>query len=341
MLRGLELAREGHDGWVEVRALQLALLGRMEIFDVRILGLSEAGLRKLVLSVVVLVLAFGARSLLRIVSGLGEGATSRRSIWVRKSIRLAIGGLATLLLLSIWFDDPGRLSTFMGLVAAGLAFAAQNLVLSVAGYFVIVFGRVFDLGHRIELGGVRGDVLDIGLVKTTIMEMGVPRALFPEPHHWVAARQYTGRVVTVANAEVFRQPVFNYTANFELLWEELTVPLRYGTDLAKAEAVVLDAAQTHTREAVAVAGQQLEQLRRRYLVEQTDLEPSTYVRLTDNWVELTVRFLVSTHGVRVVKDRIARSVLKSFGETGIEVASQTFEVVRTPPITIRTTPKNA
>jgi small-conductance mechanosensitive channel len=293
-----------------------------------------------VLTVIVLVLAFGARSLLRFVAGLGEGATSRRSIWVRKSIRLAIGGLATLLLLSIWFDDPARLSTFMGLFAAGLAFAAQNLVLSVAGYFVIVFGRIFDLGHRIELGGVRGDVLDIGLVKTTIMEMGVPRALFPEPHHWVAARQYSGRVVSVANAEVFRQPVFNYTANFELLWEELTVPLRYGSDVARAEAIVLDAAQTHTRDAVSVAGQQLEELRRRYLVEAADLEPNTYVRLTDNWVELSVRFLVSTHGVRVVKDQISRSILRAFGEAGIEIASQTIEVVRTPPITLRTDTKS-
>lgn len=135
----------------------------MELFGVRILGLSDAGLRKLLLTAAVLGVAFGARSLLRFVSGLGAGATSRRSIWVRKSVRLAIGALATLLVLSIWFDDPGRLSTFMGLVVAGLAFAAQNLVLSAAGYFVIVFGRVFDLGHRIELGGVRGDVLDIGL----------------------------------------------------------------------------------------------------------------------------------------------------------------------------------
>ena len=56
----------------------------------------------------------------------------------------------------------------MGLLAAGLAFAAQNLVLSIAGYFVIVFGKVFDLGHRVELGGVRGDVLDIGSPRSSV-----------------------------------------------------------------------------------------------------------------------------------------------------------------------------
>lgn len=299
----------------------------MEVFGIRILGLSPVGLRKLALTLTVLLLAFGARSALRFAAGFGVGATSRRSLWARKSVRLLIGLVSGLLLLSIWFDDPGRLAAFMGLLAAGLAFAAQNLVLSVAGYFVIVFGKVFDLGHRIELGGVRGDVLDIGLVKTTIMEMGVPAALFPDPHHWVAGRQYTGRVVSVVNAEVFRQPVFNYTANFNLLWEELRIPVRYGADLPAAEHVVVEAARTHTRDEVARASAQLENLRHRYLIEPSDLEPQVFVQLTDNWIELSVRFLVSTHGIRAVKDRLSRQILEDFQRAGIAIASQTIELV--------------
>lgn len=307
----------------------------MEIFGVRILGLGEVGLRKLALTLVVLAVAFALRAAFHFVAAHALRTTSRRILWARKGIRLAIALIAGLLILSIWFDDPARLASFMGLLAAGLAFAAQNLVLSIAGYFVIVFGKVFDLGHRIELGGVRGDVLDIGLVKTTIMEMGVPAALFPEPHHWIAARQYTGRVVSVVNAEVFRQPVFNYTANFNLLWEELRIPVRYGTDLAKAERIVAGAAREYTREEVAVAREQLEKMRRLYLVEAADLEPRVFVRLTDNWLELSVRFLVLTHGIRDVKDRIARRVLEDFERAGIQIASQTVEITRVPELSVR------
>lgn len=310
----------------------------MEFFGVRILGLGEAGLRKLALTAAVLLVALLLRRLFRFVADASIGARSRHTIWARKGIRLTIAGMAVLLLLSIWFDDPGRLAAFMGLLAAGLAFAAQNLVLSVAGYFVIVFGKVFDLGHRIELGGVRGDVLDIGLVKTTIMEMGVPAALFPEPHHWVAARQYTGRVVSVVNAEVFRQPVFNYTANLDVLWEELRVPLRYGTELARAERIVVEAARVHTREQVAHATRQFAQLRTRFLIEHADLEPQAFFRLTDNWVELSVRFVVSTHGIRVVKDRITRDVLAAFARDGIEVASETLEIARLPAVVVGPAP---
>lgn len=311
---------------------KVATLCVMEILGIRILGFSSAGLRKLALTALVLTVAFGARRALRFVAGFGSGASSRRSIWIRKLARLVMGGLACLLLLSIWFDDPARLATFMGLVGAGLAFAMQQAVLSMAGFFVIVFGKIFDLGHRIEMGGVRGDVLDIGLFKTTVMEMGVPHSLFPEPHHWVAARQYTGRVVTIANAAVFKQPIYNYTANFDLLWEEIRVPVRYGADLAIADRVVLAAARRHTGAVVDGARSQLRRMRERFLVEDEDLEPRLYLRLTDNWMELTVRFLVSTHGVREIKDAIFREIHEKFERLGIEIASTTFEVTHAPPL---------
>lgn len=314
----------------------------MEFYGVRILGLNAETLRKVVLSLAVLAVALGVRALLTVVVGLGTGV-SRRSIWVRKYVRLAFGGVGTLLLLSIWFDNPNRLATFLGLLAGGLAFASQNAVLSVAGYFVIVFGKAFDLGDRIQIGDVRGDVLDIGLLKTTVMEMGVPALLRPEPHHWVQARQYTGRVVTITNAEVFKQPTYNYTRSFNFLWEELRLPLRYGTDLQRAEALVLGAVREATAGIIDEGHRELANLRERFLIHASELEPRAYLRLTDNWVELSVRFLVKTYGVREVKDAISRRVLERFQAEGIDLASTTVELVRLPRLEVRAaeTPESA
>jgi small-conductance mechanosensitive channel len=306
----------------------------MEFFGVRILGLNPESLRKVVLSLGVLAVVLGVRALLTVVVGLGTGV-SRRSIWARKYIRLGFGGLGALLLLSIWFDNPSRLATFLGLLAGGLAFASQNAVLSVAGYFVIVFGKAFNLGDRIQLGDVRGDVLDIGLLKTTVMEMGVPQLLNPDPHHWVGARQYTGRVVTITNSEVFKQPTYNYTQNFNFLWEELRLPLRYDTDLRHAEAIVLAAVREATAGIIEEGHRELANMRERYLIHAGELEPRTYLRLTDNWMELSARFLVKTYGVREVKDRISRHILERFQEAGIELASATVELVRLPALEVR------
>jgi small-conductance mechanosensitive channel len=309
----------------------------MEFFGVRILGFNDETLRKVVLSLGVLAVAFGVRALLTVVVGFGTGV-SRRTIWARKGIRLVFGGIATLLLLSIWFDNPTRLATFLGLIAGGIAFASQNAVLSVAGYFVIVFGKTFDIGDRIQIGEVRGDVLDIGLLKTTVMEIGVPRPLQSATPHWVVSRQYTGRVVTLTNAEVFKQPTFNYTRNFDFLWEEFSVPLRYGTDYRRAEAILLAAVREATAGIIDDGHRQLDAMRERYLIHASDLEPRAYLRLTDNWVELRVRFLVKNFGVRDVKDLVSRRVLERFQAEGIELASTTVELVRVPRIEVGEVP---
>lgn len=122
-------------------------------------------------------------------------------------------------MVSIWFDDPTRLATALGLVTAGLAFALQKVVTAVADYFVIMRGNTFNVGDRIVMGGVRGDVIALDFTQTTIMEMGQPPPVQgADPAMWVQSREYTGRVVTVTNARIFDEPVFNCTRDFPYLW---------------------------------------------------------------------------------------------------------------------------
>lgn len=114
------------------------------------------------------------------------------------------------------------------------------------------------------------------------------------------------------------QPVVEGAGEFESVDNR-----RLGTHFLR-----LDEARANTRAEVAVGGQQLHEMRNRYLVEAADLEPQVFVHLTDNWIELSVRFLVSTHGIRAVKDQISRQVLSAFQTAGIDIASQTVELVR-------------
>jgi small-conductance mechanosensitive channel len=249
-------------------------------------------------------------------------------------VRFAFGAVCVLLLFSVWFDRPDRLATFTGLLAAGAAVASQKAILSFAGYFVIVFGKVFDIGDRIQIGDVRGDVLDIGLFKTTVMEMGVPPSLLPNPNNWITSRQYTGRVVTFTNSEVFESAAFNYSRMFDFLWEEMRIPLHYDEDLERAEAIALAAAREATAGVVDEARAQLHRIRQRFPLQPADLEPQAYLRLTDDWVELSIRFLVRAWGIRSTKDGITRAVLARYRQEGITIASASFEVARVPELTV-------
>lgn len=269
---------------------------------------------------------------------LGGDRLTRGRFWMRQGVGLFTALLVVLGVMSIWFDDPTRLATALGRVTAGLAFALQKVVTSFAGYFVILRGNTFTVGDRITMGGVRGDVLALGFIQTTIMEMGQPPAVQnADPAVWVKRRQFTGRIVTVSNSKVFDEPVYNYTREFPYIFEEMTLPIAYRDDRVAAERILLDAARTHCVDVATLTRDDAARLNEKYGVTTRDFEPRVYWRPTDNWLELTVRFITPDHGVRDVKDAMSRDVLAALDHAGIGLASATFEIVGLPPGNVRRT----
>ena len=216
----------------------------MHLFGIDWVGVSAENGRKLLLSVifvaVILLCSMALRALAGLVLGRTDHATVQTKFWTRQGVSLVSALVLVLGLLSIWFNDPTRLATVFGLMSAGLAFALQQVVTSVAGYFVILRGSTFTVGDRISMGGVRGDVLRLGFTQTTIMEMGQPPSVQGgDPAMWVRSRQLTGRIVTVSNSKIFAEPVFNYTRDFPFIWEEMTIPITFKADRDRAEAILV------------------------------------------------------------------------------------------------------
>lgn len=315
----------------------LVALQPFELFGVRLVGATPENGRKLVLSIALVAVVLIGRRVVRWFTNrlLASERLVRVRFWVRQIISLVSALMILAGLISLWFDDPSRLATALGLITAGLAFALQKVVTAVAGYFVIMRGKTFGVGDRIVMGGVRGDVIDLDFTQTTIMEMGQPPPVQnAEPAMWVRSRQYTGRIVTVSNARVFDEPVFNYTREFAYLWEEMAIPIPYTADRHRVERLLLEVAQRHTEEIQVMGDHARAELARRYHLQSTDTSPRVYYRLTDNWLELTVRFVAREHGVRDLKDAISRDLLSALGEAGIELASATFQIVGVPPIRV-------
>ncbi|WP_432485546.1 mechanosensitive ion channel family protein [Kineococcus esterisolvens] len=317
----------------------------VEVLGVTLVGVSPLTGVKLLLTAVlvlaVLVLRAVVLGVLRRVLG-GRVADPRR-FWARQGLQVLSAVVLVLGVFSIWVTPETDLSTGVGLLSAGLAFALQQVLLSLAAYFVILRGDTFGVGDRVSLGGVRGDVVRLGFLKTTIMEMGQPPSAGPgpagsDPAGWVHSRQYTGRLVTVTNGVVFDEPVYNYTREFPYLWEEIALPVPYAADRARAEAVLLAAARDHAVVGDPAAEAALARMRTRYAMSDASLEPAVYWRITDNWLELSLRFLVPHRGVRQVKDAVTRQVLAGLDEAGIGIASATYDVVGLPPLRLADPP---
>ncbi len=305
----------------------------LELFGVKLVGINAENGTKLLFTIILFVVMMLFSNLMR---RLARGVTrqgERTAFWVRQGIHVFTAIVILIGTASIWFDDPTRLTTALGLVTAGLAFALQRVVTAMAGYVLILRGTTFNVGDRIVMGGVRGDVIALGFLQTTIMEMGQPPPVQnADPAMWVKARQYTGRIVTVSNAKVFDEPVFNYTRELAYIWEEMTIPISYNDDWTAVERLLLDVVERHTVKISDLGEEAIKTLERRYVMQHSDMKPRVFVRMTDNWIELTVRFLAEDHGVRDLKDAISREILAGLKKAGIGIASSTFEIVGLPPL---------
>jgi small-conductance mechanosensitive channel len=308
----------------------------VDVFGIRLIGINEETGHKLLLTLAVIAAVHLIRLL---VIGVTRSASQRHyndrvMFWTRQGTSLAAFVIIALAVVSIWFDDPARLSTAMGFVAAGLAFSLQRVITAFVGYLIIMRGKTFTVGDRIKMGGVRGDVVAMGFLQTRILEMGQPANVAgqEEPGMWVRARQFSGRVVTVTNDKIFDEPVFNYTREFPFIWEELTVPVPYRADRELAEQILLRAADEARNQYGEIGDASRARLEREYGIRLDDTTPRVFLRLTDNWLEMTVRFLTPEHGIRPIKDAMTRAILREFDAAGIAVASATFEVVGLPPL---------
>ena len=283
------------------------------------------------LVVTIVVLRWVARQLVNLLARGRQRHQAR--FWARQAINLTTAVVLGLGLVSIWFDSGLHAAAGLGIISAGLAFALQKAVTSVAGYFLILRGDIFAVGDRIVMGGVRGDVIGLGFLRTTILEMGQPEGDSDSTMSvWVDARQHTGRIVTVTNGVVFDDPVYNYSRDFQFLWEELSVGIKFDADRVLAEKILLDAARRHAANGREIGAEAMQRMRRRFFVPATDMEPEVYVKLADSWVQLTVRFVVPTRGIRKVKSDITRDVLDGFADNGIDIAYNSYAISEVPPL---------
>ena len=308
----------------------------VELFGIKLLGVDAQSGRKLLFTLCFFLILFIISKILRALAHVVGGRGGRRAFWTRQGVSLTTFVLGLLGFVSIWFDNPTRLATGVGLVGAGLAFALQKVITSFAGYFVILRGKTFNVGDRITMGGVRGDVIALNFIQTVILEMGEPPSVQnSDPGMWVQSRQYSGRIVTVTNAKIFETPVYNYTQDFPFIWEEMHIPVSFKDDRSLVERILIEAATRETVKIEELAETTLKVLQEKFSIGPADLKPHVYMRITDNWMELTVRFLCRDHDIRGVKDRMNREVMGKLDEAKIGIASGTYDIVGLPPIRIQ------
>jgi small-conductance mechanosensitive channel len=241
---------------------------------------------------------------------------------VRKFIVFA-GYLTTLLFLAMLFEDRlGRLSFAIGVIGAGVAVALQDVVASVAGAFSIGFSKLYTVGDRVQIGDTRGDVIDIGLLRTTLMETG----------NWVNQDFYNGRLVRIPNSTVLKVSVFNYSQGFPFVWDDIKVVFSVTSDCQLAKEMLLRVALAAVGDYLAEAQLSWKYISENFRIEQSPLEPTVSLVVNGGSLEFSLSYVVDYTKRTAMKTqlftRIVAEVANSQGRLGW--ASQTVTLTNQP-----------
>jgi small-conductance mechanosensitive channel len=208
----------------------------------------------------------------------------------------------------------------LGFIGAGLAIALREYLASFLAWFYILGQRNIVLGSRIEIGGVRGDVIDIGVFKLTLVEVRGEGL----------GEQSSGRLVTIPNYKILTDPVLHFTLGSPYVWDEIDIMITFESDWEKAREVLeqigREVFEPH-REEIEAGFRQLEH---DYAFRYGVTTPIVYISITHSGVLLTLRYLTHVRQRRGNRDLISRRILKLLRETpGIEIAYATSRVYRT------------
>jgi len=240
---------------------------------------------------------------------------------IRKAVSIIYIVILTISVVTVWIPNPEALLVAYGIVAAGIAISLQDLFKNFAGGIMIYVSRPLSVGDRIEIDSRFGDVLDIGLLYTTIMET----------RQWVGGDQATGRIITIPNSYVLTTPVHNYTKDHNFIWDEIVIPITYSSDWKAAETLLKDIVNRETSDMIKSADRQLANIEEKYYFQKRAVEPQVFLAMTDNWVRVSVRYVTDARRRRLVNGELSRHMLEAIQKSkNIKIASQTIDIVGFP-----------
>ena len=266
-----------------------------------------------VLGVVYLVLFF----IRRFINSLKVDIQTRHKY--RKRTTYAATIIYIIILIPIWAGSTQQWTTVLSIMGAGIALALHEVLLNIAGWVYIVLRHPYSAGDRIELGNIRGDVIDIQLFQTSLLEIG----------NWVEGDQSTGRVVHLPHGQIFRNPLFNYTKGFEFIWNEVSIIVTFESNWEKAKEIMLRCGEEISHDIQDRVQRKIDRMSREYLIYYKTFTPIVYTKIVDYGVKIILRYLTDAKKRRMGEDTVSRKILRDINlEKGVEFAYPTYRIYK-------------
>jgi len=219
--------------------------------------------------------------------------------------RIALWTVIGLVVAFSFSSQIGSVATFAGLLTAGIAVALQNVLVSIVGYFFLIGKFGIRVGDRVQISGVTGEVVEVGLVRLQVMEFGGAASNIP-----------TGRVVAFSNSIVFQtNGLFRQIPGTSFVWHQITLTLAPESDYSVVEKRVLGAVEKVFAQYRDKMDRQRRQMERTLSFSlSNELKPLSKLQLTATGIEAVIKFPVDYQDSADVDDRVIRELLSAINE---------------------------
>jgi small-conductance mechanosensitive channel len=219
--------------------------------------------------------------------------------------------------ITIWVDNLQALLVSYGIMAAGAAFALQDIFKNFAGGLLIFITGTYHVGDRIEINSKIGDVIDIGILYTTLLET----------NEWVRGDQATGRLSTIPNSLVFSGIVNNYTKDHPYIWDEISIPISYDSDWKEALKIIEKVINVETRENSRKSEASISKLTDKYYLPYKATESTVFIMLTDNWITFNIRYITEVRQRRILRNVLNQKLLTELENVeNIKIATESMDI---------------
>ena len=241
----------------------------------------------------------------------------KQQITLRAIVHFTGQVLAVLVIVFVIFGSPRQMSTIVGLAGAGLTVALKDFIVSFLGWFVLMGRNGIRVGDWVEIKGVRGEVIEVGLLRTVLLETD----------NWAAPGHPTGRQVAFVNSFAVEGYYFNFSTSGRWLWDEIQLLIPSSVDpyaiIEKISEIVTKETERNTQ----MAEQEWQRVTRRYGISPFSATPAVNVRSTKEGMEVIARYITRAQERSEVRSRLNHAVVKLIHPgKALSVAAETLPV---------------
>jgi small-conductance mechanosensitive channel len=219
---------------------------------------------------------------------------------VRVMAAVAVQVAALVCILLVLFGPPSQVSTIIGLATAGLTVVLRDFIVSFFGWFALMGKNGIRVGDWVEINGVSGEVIEIGLLKTVLVELG----------NWTDTGHPTGRQVSFSNSFAMEGHFFNFSTSGQWLWDELEVTLPAAGDPYVTAEEIRKLVEHETEADAAQAAQDWERIMSPYGARSFSAKPAVNLRPTDIGLKVVVRYITHAPQRYAMKSKLFQVIVE-------------------------------